>query len=157
MPGAPPKKERALSDPLPRLRPFRATDLPLAGGRSGLVDLLIARRGVGGAHVDRGADLLELEVVRGRRVLNEVDHVLRVTGIAGTLDAYTLVGVVAAASYLEGLIEVAALTFLLGLLGDLRDGRDGSQSEHRQERRQHHQLLQLLPLFFRDSRRIVYA
>src|SRR3989337_1231011 len=103
MPGAPPKRKRALSDPLPRLRPFLATDWLLAGSRGGLVDLLVTRRRVGGAHVDRGADLLELEVVRGRRVLDDVEHVLRVTGVAASLDAYTLVGVVTPASYLDGL------------------------------------------------------
>jgi hypothetical protein len=35
----------------------------LAGSRRGLVDLLVARRRVLGAHVDGGAHVLELEVI----------------------------------------------------------------------------------------------
>src|ERR687894_851120 len=70
----------------------------LAASRRGLIDLLVASSRVGRADRDVGANLLELEVVRDGLVLDEVDHVLRVTGVAGTLDARTLVRVVALAS-----------------------------------------------------------
>src|SRR5918995_2467746 len=95
----------------------------LAASRCGLVDHLVARRRVRGAHVERGANLVELEVVRDGLVLDEVDHVLRVTGVAGTLDARTLVRVVALASDREVLVNIGALAFLLFLLGNLSYSR----------------------------------
>src|ERR687897_61786 len=61
-----------------------------AAGRSGLVDLRVA--GVDLVHVlvrvhgDRGADLVELEVVRGGAVLDQVELVLGVARVRHTLD-----------------------------------------------------------------------
>src|SRR5215211_1197581 len=69
----------------------------LAASRRGLVDLRVASSRVGGAHVDRGADLLELEVVNLAGVLDEVDRVLGVTGVPNTLYPNALVTVVARA------------------------------------------------------------
>src|SRR5918995_3275712 len=82
----------------------------LAGSRRGLVALLRALRGRLGADRDRRVDLLELKIatVLGA-VLDDVGQVLGVAGVAGTLDANTLIGVVAGAGNLEGLIEVASL------------------------------------------------
>jgi hypothetical protein len=51
-----------------------------AGCGSGLVDLLVAGGRVLGAHVDVGADLVELEVVRQGEELDEIELVLGVTG-----------------------------------------------------------------------------
>src|SRR5215207_2118867 len=66
----------------------------LATGRgSCLVDLLVARRGVRGARVDCAINLIELEVVCGRDIREEVDLVLRVAGLGQTLDVRALVGV----------------------------------------------------------------
>src|SRR5919107_2150282 len=160
MPSAPPKRSgskrtRSLDCSLYWLQTWLAPRL--AASRRGLVDLLVTGSRVGGAHVDRGANLFELEVIDLAGVLDDVDHVLRVTGVPNTLDVRTLVRVIALTGYLKGLIELAALALLLVLLGYLGYGRDGSHGQHRQKRRQHHQLLQLLPLFFRDSRGIVYA
>ena len=101
-----------------------------------MVDRTRALGRVGGAHRDRRANILELEVISGRAVLEDVGHVLGVTGVANTLDAHTLGGVVAATGYLKGLIELAALPFLLFLLRNLRDDRNGGQGQHRQKRRQ---------------------
>ena len=66
--------------------------LEAARRRRGLVDLLVARRRRRGAHVDRGADLLELEVVGGGAVLDDVEHVLGVAGVADTLYPGALIG-----------------------------------------------------------------
>src|SRR5829696_2467487 len=132
------------ADPLRRIRLQKSchssTTLPLrlAGSRRGLVDLLVARRGRLRAYRDRRADLLELELVRGGTVLEDVGQVLGVAGVANTLYARTLGRVVTSARDLEGLIKLAALAFLLGLLAYLGYGRDGGQGQHRQQRRQHH-------------------
>src|SRR5918997_7219610 len=83
--------------PLPRLQPFLATDLSLAASGRSLVDHLVTGRRVGRADRNVGADLLELVVVNLAGVLDEVDHVLGVTGVAGTLDVRTLVRVVSRA------------------------------------------------------------
>src|ERR687893_412886 len=109
MPSAPPKRERVLSDPLPRLRPFLATDLSLAGGRSGLIDLLVTGGRVRGAHRDVGADLLELELIRGGGVLQDGEHVLRVTGVPNTLDVRTLGRVATLLGGREVLTDLGAL------------------------------------------------
>src|SRR5919107_4275697 len=119
MPSAPPKRSgsfwtRSLDCSLYWLQTWLAPRL--AASRRGLVDLLVTGSRVGGAHVDRGADLFELEVVNLARVLDDVDNVLGVTGVPNTLDVRTLVRVVPGAGYLEGLIELAALAFLLILL-----------------------------------------
>src|SRR5919112_5105392 len=128
----------------------------LAGSRSGLVDLLVARRRARGAHVDRGAALLELELVSLRGVLENVDQVLSVTGVRRTRDPRALVGVVAGARDLKGLIDLAALTFLLFLLRYLGYGRYGSHGDHRQKRRQQHQLLHVVsPSMYSSSRKLV--
>src|SRR5215211_2911843 len=107
----------------------------LAASRRGLVDLLVASSRVRAAYVDRGADLLELEVVNLAGVLDEVDRVLGVTGVTDTLDVRTLVRVVARAGYIEALVNIGALALLLVLLGYLGYGRDSSHGQHRQKRR----------------------
>src|SRR3712207_9573040 len=117
-------------------RSLTTPSLTLGSCRGGLVDLLVTGSRVRRAHRDVGADLLELKVVSLGAVLDEVDHVLGVTGVAGTLDAHTLGGVIALLGSLEGLIELAALTFLLLLLADLGYGRDRGHGQHRQKRRQ---------------------
>src|ERR671921_543505 len=155
MPSAPPKRSgskrtRSLDCSLYWLQTWLAPRL--AASRRGLVDLLVASSRVGGAHVDRGANLFELEVIGLAGVLDEVDRVLGVAGVTDTLDVRTLVRVVARAGYIEGLIEIGALAFLLVLLGYLGYGRDGSHGQHRQKRRQHHQLLQLTYLLFLSTR-----
>src|SRR5918995_2602738 len=148
MPSAPPKRSgsertRSLDCSLFWLQTCR---LPLlSGGRSGLVDLLVASSRVRGAHVDRGADLLELPIVNLAGVLDDVDRVLGVAGVTDTLDIGALVRVIARAGDLEALVKIGALAFLLILLGHLRDGRDGSHGQHRQKSRQQHQLLHRLP------------
>src|SRR5829696_7645194 len=55
-----------------------------AGGRRGLLDLIRARRRVRGAHGYGGADLLELKLVCGGAVLDDVGYVLRVAGVPNT-------------------------------------------------------------------------
>src|SRR5215207_479893 len=120
--------------------------ISLAASGCRLVDLLVTGSRVRGAHGDGGANLLELKLVGGGTILENVGHVLGVTGVADTLDAYALGGVVALLGGCERLIELAALAFLLGLLGDLGYGRDGRQGQHRQQRRQQHHLPQLLLL-----------
>src|SRR5215216_2740121 len=126
------------ADPLRRIRLQKSchssTTLPLrlAGSRRGLVDLLVARRGRLRAHRDRRADLLELELVGGRAVLENVGQVLGVAGVANTLDTHTLGRVVTLTGNGERLIELTALAFLLGLLAYLGYGRDGGQGHHRQ-------------------------
>ena len=54
-------------------------------------------------------DLVELEVVGLREALDQVELVLGVAGLPDTLDARTLVGVVALAGDGERLVHVAAL------------------------------------------------
>src|SRR5829696_8786184 len=132
--------------------PAQAAKASLAASGRRLVDLIRALGRVGGAHRDGRADLLELEFVGGGTVLKDVSHVLGITGVPNTLDAYALGGVVALLGGCERLIELAALTFLLGLLGYLGYGRDGRQGQHRQERRQQHHLPQLLLLLSRVFR-----
>src|ERR671921_1663182 len=85
-------------------RSATTSSVRLAASRRGLVDLLVASSRVRAAYVDRGANLLELEVVNLTRVLDEVDRVLGVAGVTDTLDVRTLVRVVARAGYIEGLI-----------------------------------------------------
>src|ERR671910_2268717 len=96
--------------------------------RSGLVDLLVARRCVYGAHVDRATHLIELKL----GVLpSEVEHVYRVLGVAGvgySLHAHALVGVIARLGDVEGLFDVRALGLLLSLLG-YPVGEEGSLIE----------------------------
>src|SRR5215216_3222440 len=115
--------------PAPRAqRPRKASPLLLngltttttTGGGSGLVDLLVARRRVRGVHLYRRADLLELEVVGLRTVLDDVGQVLGVAGVTDTLDARTLGRVVAGLGDVERLVEFTALGILLALLGDRR-------------------------------------
>src|SRR5919112_2197678 len=128
MPSAPPKRSgskrtRSLDCSLYWLQTWLAPRL--AASRRGLVDLLVTGSRVGGAHVDRGADLLELEVVNLTRVLDEVDRVLGVTGVTDTLDARTLGRVVTLLSGPEVLVNIGALAFLLILLRHLRYGGGG--------------------------------
>src|SRR5215216_2406266 len=115
--------------PAPRAqRPRKASPLLLngltttttTGGGSSLVDLLVARRRVRGVHLYRRADLLELEVVGLRTVLDDVGQVLGVAGVTDTLNARALVGVVASLGDVERLVEFTALGILLALLGDRR-------------------------------------
>src|SRR5215210_2284685 len=112
----------------------------LAGSRRGLVDLTRALGRVRGAHVNRGAALLELELVSLGVVLDYVDQVLGVSGVADTLDVRTLVAVATLASDREVLVNISALAFLLFLLSYLCYGRYSGHGEHRQKRRQQHQL-----------------
>src|SRR5215211_3460458 len=114
--------------PAPRAqRPRKASPLLLnglttttTGGGSGLVDLLVARRRVRGVHLYRRADLLELEVVGLRTVLDDVGQVLGVAGVTDTLNARALGGVVASLGDVERLVELTALGILLAFLGDRR-------------------------------------
>ncbi len=57
----------------------------------GLVDLLVARRRVLRAHGDRGADLVELEVIGLGAVLDQARLILGVARVGHSLDAYALV------------------------------------------------------------------
>ena len=106
----------------------------LAGGGSGLVDLLIARRRGRRVHVDVRGNLLHLEVGVPIPVpieapvavgvvvlikLYDVDYVLGIAGVRNPLDTCALVRVMATASYLKGLFYLATLAFLLGLLLDI--------------------------------------
>ena len=106
----------------------------LAGGGSGLVDLLIARRRGRRVHRDVRAYLLHLEVGVPIPVpieapvavevvvlikLYDVDYVLGIAGVRNPLDTCALVRVMATASYLKGLFYLATLAFLLGLLLDI--------------------------------------
>src|SRR5215204_700598 len=123
--------------------------LLLAGGRSGLVDLLVTGDRVRGAQRDVGANLLELELVGGGAVLENVGQTLGVAGVADTLNVCALARVIARTRDRERLIEFGALCLLLFLLRNLRDGRYSSHGDHRQKRRQQHQLLHLFrPSFF---------
>src|SRR4028118_1848591 len=115
-------------------RPFEAGVSRLARGGSGLVDLLVARRRVAGAHVERGADLIELEVVGLGAVLDQVELVLGVARVRDALDARTLIGVVALAGDGERLVDLAALGLLLAFLIDRGYGRYRRHSQHRQHR-----------------------
>src|ERR671921_2481554 len=108
MPSAPPKRSgsfwtRSLDCSLYWLQTWLAPRL--AASRRGLVDLLVASSRVRAAYVDRGADLLELEVVNLTRVLDEVDRVLGVAGVTDTLDARTLGRVVTLLSGPEVLVN----------------------------------------------------
>src|SRR5215212_4442746 len=60
--------------------------LVLGGSRGSLIDLLVARGCVSRTHGESRAGLLELEVISLRSVLDEIDLVLRVTGVTRTLD-----------------------------------------------------------------------
>src|SRR5918993_2999319 len=83
---------------------------------SGLVDRLVARGCVYGAHVDRAAHLIELKL---DVLTSEAEHVYRVLGVAGVghpLHAHALVGVIACLGDIEGLPHVPAFSHLLGLL-----------------------------------------
>src|SRR5829696_3847874 len=123
--------------------------LLLAGGRRGLVDLLVTGDRVRGAQRDVGADLLELELVGGGAVLQNVGQVLGVAGVADALNVCALARVIARTRDRERLIEFGALCLLLFLLGNLRYGRYGGHGKHRQKRCQQHQLLHLFrPSFF---------
>ena len=59
-----------------------------------MVDLLVARRQVLGAHLDGGSGILELEVVGLGAVLEDARLILGIAGVCGTLDTRVLVGVV---------------------------------------------------------------
>ncbi len=59
--------------------------------RGGLVNLLIARRRVGGANLDVGAGALEPKVLGGGTVLQDARLILGVAGIRYTLDTRALV------------------------------------------------------------------
>src|ERR671921_441691 len=86
---------------------------PLAGCRSRLVDLIRALGRVRGAHGDGRADFLELKLVGGGAVLENVGHVLGVTGVPDALDVGALAGVVARLGGREVLAKLGALAFLL--------------------------------------------
>ena len=74
-----------------------------------------------GRGLDRGADLLGLEVVSLRVDLGEVREVLGIAGLDVALNPRTLIGVIALAGYRERLVGAARLAFLLGLLDDLKN------------------------------------
>src|SRR5215212_3792984 len=130
------KRVRLLPEAIAPLRP--RSYLAGAGGRCGLVDLLVARSSVRGAHGNGRADLLELKLISGGAVLEDVGHVLSVASVANTLDIGALGGVVALLGGREVLAKLGALAFLLLLLANLGYGRDGSHRQHRQKRRQQH-------------------
>src|SRR5215210_2886286 len=88
----------------------------LPGRGSGLVDLLVARRGRLRANLDRGVNLIELEVVCLPIDLGEVYDVLGVTGIGYSLNACALVGVVTRLGDVKRLVYVPALCILLDVL-----------------------------------------
>ncbi len=83
-----------------------------------MIDALVARRRSRGAHLDRRTHLIELEVVRLRTYLEDPYLVLGVARVCHTLGAHGLVGVVARARNVEGLVYVPALGLLLELLVD---------------------------------------
>src|SRR5918997_824243 len=119
------RHERAGAKPRPSLAsgfvcsPTPTTTLHLPSRGSGLVDLLIARRGRLRAYLDRGVNLIELKVVCLPVELSEVHHVLGVTGVGHSLCANALVGVVSRAGNLEGLVHIATLSLLLDVLVQL--------------------------------------
>src|SRR5918997_752381 len=126
--------------------------LAVATSRRGLVDLLVARRRVRAAYVDRRADLLKLKVIGLAGVLDDGQQVLGVARVRHTLDIGALVRVVALLGGREVLVNIGALAFLLALLCHLRDGGDGGHGQHRKERRQQHKLLQLTYLLLPSTR-----
>ena len=77
-----------------------------------MIDVLVARRRSRGAHLDRRTHLIELEVVRLRTYLEDPYLVLGVAGVGDPLGTHGLVGVVARARNVEGLIYIPALGFL---------------------------------------------
>src|SRR5918997_2393838 len=139
--------------PGPLMRTSRLDQAALiAGRRSGLVDLLVARRRVRGALVDRATDLVELEVVGHREDRQEVDLVLGVAGLGHALDARALVGVITLAGDGELLVYLTALGFLFALLADLdRQGRYRDRQRHRQDHGYHRELPQRAPLPLRNK------
>jgi hypothetical protein len=97
--------------------PERTSSFTLAfASRRGLVHPLVApKRGLG-ANVGVGADVLELEVVRLEAKLGRAYLVLGLAGDDYALDVSALIGVVACAGDLGGLVPLAALGFLLEVL-----------------------------------------
>jgi Mn2+/Fe2+ NRAMP family transporter len=85
-----------------------------------LVDLLVARRRDLRAHGDRGAGLIELEVIGFGAVLDNANLVLGVAGVGHSLQAHALIGVVASSGDGERLVHVAAVGILLVVLGNRR-------------------------------------
>src|SRR4028119_205616 len=96
-----------------QMRPLLSRRRLLVGRRSCLIDLLVARGSGRGAHHDRRTHLIEPDVVRLRTYLEDPYLVLGVAGVGHPLGAHGLVGVVARARNVEGLVYVAALGFLL--------------------------------------------
>ena len=85
--------------------------------RNGLVDLLVARRRVARANHDRGAGVLEAEVVGLGAVLEDAYLVLGVARVRHTLQPCALVGVVARVRDVERLGDVPALGLYTGEKG----------------------------------------
>jgi hypothetical protein len=120
-------------------------DLSSLASSGGLVDRLVAGRRARAEDVKVAANLVELEVIGIRSVLDLVDLVLRVAGVSVAYDPRTLVAVATCARDSERLVDVAAIGFLITLLIDLRYGWDGYHKRYRQHHHQSKQLLQLLP------------
>src|SRR5918999_3732642 len=96
--------------------PALTATLHLPSRGSGLVDLLIARRGRLRAYLNRGVHLIELKVVYLPVELGEVYNVLGVAGVGYSLNACALAGVVARLGDVKGLVYVPALSLLLDVL-----------------------------------------
>src|SRR5918993_598659 len=108
---SPPSQSRICVEPTVArfARPVSSfASLPTERG-GGLVDLLVARRPVRGANLDRRTDVVDLEVFRIRSELTYTDLVLGVSGVGNPLDTHALVGVVARTRNVEGLVHVPTL------------------------------------------------
>ncbi len=100
-----------------------------------MLDVLVARRSGRGAQLDRRTHIIELEVVCLRTYLEDPYLVLGVAGVGHPLGTHGLVGVVARARNVEGLIYVSAFGFLLEVAEAVEDpdvGLGGGVEEHQQ-------------------------
>jgi hypothetical protein len=137
----------------PRERTSRLEQAALLAKRRGsLVDLLVARRCVRGALVDRATDLVELEIIGYGVDRQEVYDILEIAGLGHALNVRALVRVVALTGDRELLVYLAALGFLFGLLADLeRQGQYRGYQGHCQHHRHYHELPQHAPLPLRKK------
>lgn len=100
-------------------------DLPSLASSSSLIDRRVAGSGRAASDREVGAGIVELEVISRGSVLDEIDLVLRVSGVGVPKDVGTLVAVVARAGDRKRLINLAALGVLLTFLAHLGYGREG--------------------------------
>jgi hypothetical protein len=105
-------------------------DLSSLASSGGLVDRLVAGRRARAGDVKVAANLVELEVIGIRTVLDQVELVLGVAGVSVTHDPRTLVAVVTRAGDVERLVDVSSVGLLLALLVNLSFGRDGGYDYH---------------------------